>query len=230
LNILGLSEFWDLLPSEAISLEIDDGVTGTETVGGAQYGIQRGQPVWRGTINLGEVPTNDRDGIRSKIRHLQATNGRFFVVPDQRPMPAMNTVAATATVGAVSTGFQTFNGPESGGSYLTEERTSMEYSGFALHGLEAGDEISAGDFLSVKTLTGKYLIYEVISGGVADAAGRTDILPVTPALHKDMAAGLFVRLHRPYFLAGLSIGSVTDRGFSAMKSKGLSFGFQQVLA
>lgn len=34
LNILGLSEFWDLLLSEVILLEIDDGVIGIEIVGG----------------------------------------------------------------------------------------------------------------------------------------------------------------------------------------------------
>ncbi|NTT88566.1 hypothetical protein [Tabrizicola fusiformis] len=190
---LSLAQFFDLLPIQQAELDLPEALDMSQTTGGEVLTADLGTSLWSGRIELGVMTHDEVSAIRPLINILRRSGASFLISDPTRPWPRLDPNgmllgAATPTILAV------------GGS-------GRELS---LTGLPASYPISRGDLMSFTYGSpSRYALHEAVGAAVANGAGQTGLIEVTPPIRPGAAAGAAVQLVWPRCKARLVPGENT---------------------
>lgn len=204
--MIPLDEFWNKLNATWVSWEPLDHQTTTFAGGGSAYGVQRGEPVFSGSIDLRRLTRNDNTGIRALCEFVRNRKQTFLVTPKHR----INThLPDSCEITALSTA----NLPGA----------TAHYHQLDLAGLQDGHTINADDFLSIWDGS-RHLMYRVMIGGAA--SDGTVQVGLSGKLHPTVTVGQEVRLKVPVCAAVMT--DYRQGGFGPALDEGQRFSWRQV--
>lgn len=143
---------------------------------GAIQGRDLADPIWRIEFQSVQLDGYAADDLLADFETLGGVLRSFYASPFLRPAPRTRLAEALTGV-SVNT--------------IRADRRALR-----LTGLPASFEMSAGDFVSIATATGKAL-HRLARGGVADGAGLSPELELSNFLRPDVAVAQAVTLIDP---------------------------------
>lgn len=211
---LTLPQFWHLLPAGKATFDMGEALDIAQTTGGEVLTADLGTALWSGQIDLGKMTNDEAAAIRPLINILRRAGTSFLVSDYARAYPRLDPKglflgAATPSILAL------------GGS-------GRELS---LQGLPAGYPLSRGDLLSFTYGTNpvRYALHEVVSPIVANGAGQTGLVEVSPPIRPGAATGASIQLVYPRCKARLSPGTAKTGTISHTITSDASLGWTQTL-
>jgi hypothetical protein len=137
---------------------------------------QLAMPIWMADFASAWLPLRDAEALYARFEALHGPILTFHCVPMQRPHPV-------AWAGESLTG-------------VLVHEIGVDNQSLRLSGLPAGFVLSAGDYVSIETLSGLEL-FKVNEGGAATGTGVTPMLVLTDHVRPSVTAGLAVTLINP---------------------------------
>lgn len=166
--------------------------------GGATQAKLLGPSLWRAEFTSVPYRLAMADAVEADFATLQGAVRTFFLAPPTRLRPASDAAGASALNG------------------VTIAAIRADRGGVRLAGLPALFEMTAGDYLSITTQAGGTEFHQLARGAIADGAGLSPLLEITPPARFRVNIGDAVGLTPPRLEMRLE-----RDGFSA-KSEGLS--------
>lgn len=181
------------------------------TAGGTMLKASMGDTLWQGSVSLVDDGDFDRAIALEGLMSLASRAGASFLMYDARkPYPKAD------PGGHIVSGYApTIGTIDSDNRRLT------------LAGMPPGYIMSAGDLIGFQ-YSGIYALHRVVVGGMADAAGDTGLIEVTPFISTNATTGAAVTLVRPTIKAIMQPDPEYG-GADAGRVMGPSFGFVQSL-
>jgi hypothetical protein len=161
--------------------------------GGQAQAKDLGPSLWMADFVSVPLPLDEADAVRADFDSLSGAVNSFYLHPPTRRRPA--SLASHAPLQGAS---------------ITVHAVSTDRSALQLAGLPVGTELRAGDYLSVHTTSVAREFMRLVTGGVADGAGITPELTVTPFCRASVAAAQGVSLLDPMVEMVLEPGSLDD--------------------
>ncbi|WP_407496853.1 hypothetical protein [Pseudooceanicola sp. MF1-13] len=161
----------DLLRSTSVTFDLARNEEMSTAGSGDIWGAEQAPPLWVAGISLADVSRDVAAMIDARVRYL-GTNGTALI---SDPLQPILDVPGPVTVAAIAS-----------------DRGSL-----SLAGLPAGQAITGGVRLSVEHGVNRVFYGELAFDAVADGAGVTPLMPVTPWIAYGVQAGQSVELARP---------------------------------
>lgn len=211
---LSLAAFFDLLPIGAFRMAPQEAVEVSETASGEVLPADIGTSLWTGEIDLSLVTHAEAGDVSPLINLLRRPSTSFLCSDPTRPWPRLDpngTILGAATPQILAVG---------------ASMRELSFSGLpAAYALSRGDRVS---FTYASSPT-RYALHELVAGAVANGAGQTGLIEVTPPIRPGAATGAAVQFVWPRLKARLIPGSV-DLGQSRETiTDSMKFGWTQTL-
>lgn len=210
---LPLAEFWnDLRVVRWVPVLTGDGIENT-TEGGEVIVAQRGPRLWRWSVTVAPMYGADAAILAGRLEELATGVGSFMATPPFNSAPqadpgARFLGAATPTIASLPAGGRTCT----------------------IGGLPGSYRLTAGDFIAVTRDTpARFELHRLVTGGVANAAGLSPVLQVTPAFRPGVVVGAAVTLRNPAMRAVIVPGSLRPAEITPGVANGFSFDAMQTL-
>ncbi len=189
---LSLAQFFDLLPVESLTFEPYEAVELDETAGGEILKADLGAALWQGQLDLSAMSWDEAIDIEPLLNILRRPGASFFVADPRRPWPRLDPLGTTLGAANVQIGSLGASARELG-----------------FKGLPAGYVLSRGDRFSFAYGAGptRYALHELVAGVVANGAGTTGLVEVSPPLRPGAAVNAAVQLVWPRCKAVLRGGA-----------------------
>lgn len=210
---VGIDAFFGGLRIEAARIDLPSSVIASRTRGGETLVAEIGTRLWQGRAEIHRGHHGQADAVRARLAVLSGAAASFLVTPVHRAGPQADPFGAI--LGAASPVIHT----------LVAGNRELRISG-----LPVGYVLTAGDYLSFAYASAptRYAFHQLVSGGVADGAGVTPAMEVTPHIRPGAVTGAAVVLVRPFFKAKI-VAPATFGEFRRVFASGISFDFVQTL-
>jgi len=211
---LPLASFFDILPIGTFRMAPQEAVELSETASGEVLSADIGTSLWTGVIDLSLVTHAEAGDITPLINLLRRPGTSFLCSDPTRPWPRLDpngTILGAATPQILAVG------------------ASMRELSFS--GLPANYALSRGDRVSFAygSAPTRYALHELVAGAVANGAGQTGLIEVTPPIRPGAAASTTVQFVWPRLKARLIPGSVDLGQARQMITDQMTFGWTQTL-
>lgn len=211
---LSRAAFMDLLPVQRMTFDIQETLSQTRTRGGEILTADNGARLWQGEITLGQITRGELAAVRPILNLLRGAGASFLAYDISRPRPQLD--------------------PDGSGLQgSTPAITALWANGreISLGGLPPGYRISRDDMFafSYGTNPTRRALHEVVTGGIANAAGNLAGIEVNPPIRPGAAIGAAVSLIKPSCKAVMVPGSYQPGTTRAFLTEGISFKFCQTL-
>lgn len=211
---LALDQFFMNLPIAQQSFYPPEALDVAETAGGEVLTADIGVSLWTGQIDLGPMTHDESGAVLPLLNLLKRAASSFLVSDTRRPWPRLDPhglLLGSATPMILAVG------------------TSMRE--LAFKSLPAGYQLSRGDLVSFQygVTPVRYALHELVGSAVANTAGETSLIEVTPPLRPGADAGQPVQLLWPRCKARLVPGSIDAGTSSASITRDCSFRWSQTL-
>lgn len=212
---LSLADFWDQLPMQSCSMHPVEFVETSGVASGQTLSRELAPTIWRGTVSLGSLTTDEMADVMPLIDLAQRTGASFLACDRYRSWPALDPTgnvlgAATVTIDAVSA-----------------NRREL-----ILEGLPPNYPLRRGDMIGVQWGANpvRYGLHRIVVPASADGTGRTGWNEVTPAYETALQPAAPASLARPPIKAIIDPGSVRRGGRAANGlHDGIGFSFSQTV-
>ena len=211
---LTLTQFWHLLPAGKASLDMGEALDAAQTSGGEVLTADLGTALWSGQIDLGKMPSDEAAAIRPLINLLRRAGTSFLVSDYARAHPRRDP-----------------RGLFLGSAVPTILAVGSSYRELSLQGLPGGYPLSRGDLISFTYGTNpvRYALHELVSDVVANSAGQTALVEVSPPIRPGAASGAAVQLIYPRCKARLHPGTAKTGQITHTITSDASFSWTQTL-
>ena len=209
---LSLDSFFAGLPVTECEFHLPATLATSRTRGGTVLTARVSERLWTGKVTLAPQRHRDAAGIEAKVSALLEPGRSFLAHPLPFHFPQAD------PHGAGLDGYApVLCSIEAGGRELS------------IAGLPGDYVLSPGDFLSFAYGTNptRYGLHQVVTATIANSAGLTPKVEVTPAVRQGANAGTAVTFVRPFIKAILL--PPPSRRFGPAVASGLSFDFVQTL-
>lgn len=210
---LGLDAFFAGLRVSGCSFRLPESMQIEETGGGEVIAADLGTRLWEGEVTLAADYHDGLAAAEARLSVLRDAGASFLAFPLHKPAPAFDPAGLML------------------GSAAPQIAALPSARSLTISGLPAGYVLSDGDFLSFGygASPARMAFHQIAIGGVANSAGVTPELLVTPAIRPGAAVGSAVQLIRPALRARYVPGSYRPASYSKMIGQGPSFAFRQTL-
>lgn len=147
----------------------------SRTIGGRIQARDLGPEIWRGVFSSYPMPGPDANALMADFQSLRGTLRSFYAVPPRRA-PLQGTAGTPKTV--------------------TLSSIAANRDAIGLSGLQAGEKISAGDYVSIWTGTNTELL-RFVRAGTANASGVLPSTEVVPAVRAGVVADVDAVIEDP---------------------------------
>lgn len=212
---LALSQFMHLLKVRRVTFDTPEQMEITGLGSGQINTADIGPRLWRGEIELKRMNFVDGARIEALIGALREPSRSFLVYDVRKKHPASDFMGVTID------GYT----PQIGALDADNKR-------FSLAGLPPSYKLTAGDYLSFQYSASPtlYAMHRIVSWEtVADGAGVTPLIEVTPHIRPGAIVGANVSLTNAHCNAIIEPGSYEPGSGVGVHSTGISFRFIQIL-
>lgn len=211
---LPLADFWDrILHSQTAPMVLTNTSIASRTDDGQVFAASRGVSLWTKKVVMGAMPNRAAAALMARVQVMARSTQTFFAYDLIAITPAADTDglilgAATPLVGGL---------PAS----LFE---------LVVKGLPAGYVLTAGDFISIMTASGRRSLVRVVDDTVAaGGAGWTPPFQIEPARLAEVAVDNAVALIKPLGKFIINPGSFDPGTQDGVNTSGASFNITQVV-
>lgn len=212
---LALADFWDQLPMASCRMDPVEFVETSGVASGQTLSRELAPTIWRGTVGLGAMTTDEMADIMPLIDLAQRTGSSFMACDKYRAWPALDPM-----------------GNVLGASVVTIDAVSANRRELILKGLPPNYQLRRGDMIGVQWGASpvRYGLHRIVVSADADATGRTGWNEVTPAYQAALQPNSPASLARPAIKAVIDPGSV-QRGARQGNGlhAGIGFAFSQTV-
>jgi hypothetical protein len=208
---LSLDAFWNRLPIGEATIALPQTVETSRTAGGDVLVRSLGERLWAGEVTLDLLDPSEYGEVEALLAALGEPGRTFEATDVRRPHPAHD------PSGALLAGAS----PQIHG--LGSDPRTLE-----LRGLPAGYRLTPGDYLRFD-YSGRRALHRVVEPVAVGGTGRTGLFEVTPGIRPGATIGRPVDLSHPSCYARLRPGSFDAGSARTAITRGLRFGWQQVL-
>jgi hypothetical protein len=174
------TEIMDMLPISDVAFTLNWQQEMSQQGGGTPRVADIGEELWLAEIGCSVLTANEARDCEAAIDDLRGAIGTFYLHNPRFPFPRSDP-----------------GGQILGASAVTIFALGVDNKSLRLGGLPVGYVISRGDFFHFDTGGTHRCLHRFTTGGVADGAGRTPLLGVTPHIRVGASTGLSVTLKRP---------------------------------
>lgn len=212
---LSLADFWDQLPMSSCRMDPVEFVETSGVANGQILSRELAPSIWRGTVTLGALTTDEMADIMPLIDLAQRTGASFLACDRYRAFPALDPTGNVLAASAVWV-----------------DAVSANRRELILAGLPFNYPLRRGDMIGVQWGANpvRYGLHRIVVPASANGAGRTGWNEVSPAYETALQPGAPASLARPPIKAIIDPGSVRRGGRAANGlHDGIGFSFSQTV-
>lgn len=152
----------------------------SRTRGGRTIVADLGPPLWRAAFRSFPLQRNGAEALLADFETLGGAVRSFYAHPAKRPIPGAYADVSGFNLASVAV-----------------RAVSTDRQRIGLDGLPVGFVLTAGDFVSVRTIAGGREFLRLAEGGTADGAGSAPMLSASQPIRPAVAPGDPVGLVNP---------------------------------
>lgn len=191
------TDIMNALPISDVSFMLNWQQEMSQMSGGTPRAADVGEELWLAKIGCSALTKHEARIAEALLDGLHGAIDTFYVWNARAPYPFADLTGATL-----------------GASAVTIYALGGDNKSLRLAGLPIGYVLSIGDYLSFDTgnaPSARRCLHRLTSGGIADGAGRTGVMSVTPHIRTGAANGLAVSLKKPAAEMFLLPGTLDSR-------------------